>query len=69
MYIRFYASSYNCWDDGIGYVILAESEDKLERYTENLPWNQHPYQTFYVDMTDIVHYFRKDVVMANEVNE
>lgn len=67
IYIRCYAQDDKCWDDGIGYVIAADEVDVIERYVENIPWKQHPYQTFYVDKlyTNLVY----DITLATEIDD
>lgn len=67
LYIRCYAQDDKCWDDGIWYVIVSDSEEKIEQYVENIPWKQHPYSTYYVDKlyTNFVY----DLTLATELDE
>lgn len=67
IYVRCYASDPKYWDDGIGYVVAAESLDAIERYIEHLPWREHPYQTFHIDkmFTNFIH----DITLANEIDD
>lgn len=67
LYVRCYAEDSRYWDDGIGYVVAAETIEAIERYIEHLPWKEHPYQTFYVDklFTNFIH----DITLATEIDD
>lgn len=68
MVIRCYATNLDCWDDGIGHVIAAESTDIIDKYVEHLPWAQHPYQTFYIETKKTITKYYGDIVLCNEID-
>lgn len=61
--MRCYALDCNCWDDGIGYVISADSIEKLDKAVKYTHWSTHPYQQFVIaEVNTQSHYYGKVIV-------
>jgi len=69
MIIRMYASYKDHWDDGIGFVIIGESKESIDKYMENSIWKEHPYQTFQLIQRNKVYTYYGDVMIAKEIKE
>lgn len=67
MYIRCYSEYYDHWDDGIGVVVVAENEDALDKYAEQMPWKNHPNQTFYIEVPFRMLPYTAEIMVANEL--